>query len=322
MKKAVFNFFKGVLILCVAAKIGYAISGLLGNKTDYNSVVLRVSNSKKDVDYDLGAAMRYLEAEFKKAGFKVLGETYTGDLYNKKFDAAGINVYVRGYPPFYDLRMRMPGINIYYLHRFSYFYKEELRNFQYYLSSQKNIWAAMQGTLDVEILENGFLEHERLEPEKEYESDVVYIYEYYNEAYGAFLKYYMKALIYSGAAFERLGEERRKKVMKNTKLVVYDAGFSDKDDNNYVPYAVLDIISYGRPLLTNRRFPLELFMDKNVYLFNDTETMMYQTHLALQESNEVREEKAKKARERLNKGFKVKNEFFEKLRKERKIKLF
>ncbi len=311
----IWNFARGLAVwaaaLFVGALLGYAVSTCMGNKTDDRLVAFRIGNLESEADYDLQCAVNFLEHKFKEAGFRVAGTAYSDDLYPKKLNTAGINVFVRGFGIFFDLRMNKNGLNVYYMHRFATFYAEELRHFDRYLSSQKSILEAVKGEKDIDLLPGGFVPHEALEPDYEY--DVLYIYEYYNDLYDAFIQRYNNPKIYSGRAFADLGKAGREAELKKARLVVYEMGPVGKDDEIYVPYAVYDIMSYGRPLLTNRKAALTAYFAPNVWLFDEVEDMALTTNRALNTSDIVRERKAANARQILQTYFDIKVPFLEKL---------
>ena len=70
---------------------------------------------------------------------------------------------------------------------------------------------------------------------------------------------------------------------------------SPLDDANYVPYAVYDIISYGRPLMTNA--PSTAGID--IYYYTNDEELINKTINTLSEKDEVRENKAAQTREKI-----------------------
>lgn len=274
---------------------GYVTADGMGLKTDSRLVAFRIGNQRDVIDYDMLAAIRFLEYKFRQEGYKIAGYAYAGDMYPKELDAAGVNVFVRGFPNFYDLRMNPNSRNIYYMHRFAQFYAEELRNFDYYLSSQKKVLDAVDGRVRVDLLPGGFVPHERLIPGT-YAYDVLYIYEFYNPVYDAFIRRYNNPKTYSGARFAALSDEEREEELKKAKLVVYEMGPVGEDDEIYVPYAAYDIISYGRPLLTNRKPNLDWYFGGDVWLFDDVESMALATNQALNTADGIRERKAADAR--------------------------
>lgn len=301
------GFFLRVFLGAMLFLLGIGLSGGFYRARTAKDVVFRVSNSRTEMDYDFSAALAYLKYRFNENGYRVLGTAYAGALYPKRFDQAQINVYVRGFWPFYDLRLKDKGESVYYIHRIMEIYRQEMQGYDYYLSSQKGIDNAVKRSVKLDFLEGGAVPHERLEAR--YDKDVLYIYEYGNVAYAAFLKQNLKAAIYSGRAFAALSEEAQRKELSSARLVVYEMGEAGADDANYVPYAVYDVISYGRPVLTNYKAPLEQMFYQNVHWFKKREDMGEATLKALEIDDQEREQRAQAAREKLL-GVKNENRFF------------
>ena len=291
-----------IAVIVLAALIGFGAGTLAGKgreaPVDRKTVAFRIGAQKNVIDYDMLAAADYLDYLFRRAGYEVIGRSYAGDLYPERLDGAGVNVFVRGFVSFFDLRMNERSQNVYYMHRFSEFFEEELRGYGYCLSSQKRAQEAGNGTCPVMFLPGGFVPHERLEPD-EYAYDVLYIYEYYDPDYDAFIQRYARPKVYGGAGFAKLSAEERAEELRKARLVVYDMSDAVQDDAGYVPYAAYDIISYGRPLLTDRKTRLEAETGGNAWLFGNPEEMKRLTAEALNLPDGIREQKGAAARELL-----------------------
>lgn len=291
------KFLWGFFLIGVAVLVcGLFVGGAVYQKQNRKSVAFRVSTPREAMDYDFMAALAYLKKRFEESGYTVLGTAYAGRLYPKLFDRAGINVYVRGFEPFYDLRTNEKALNVFYIQRMETIYREELQRYDYYLSSQKGLKNVLKDTLKIDFLEGGAVKHEALKPS--YLADVLYIYEYKNSEYEAFLQS-LDAKVYSGRTFAGLSEEMKKKELSSARLVVYEMGENGVDDKDYVPYAVYDVISYGRPVLTNYKEPLERLFYQNVHWFDSKDDMAAMTMSVLALEDEKREAAALEARERL-----------------------
>ncbi len=280
---------------------------------DPEVVAFRIGAQKRVVDYDMLAATDYLAYLFRRVGYKVPDYAYAGDLYPERLDGAGVNVFVRGFESFFDLRMNERSQNIYYMHRFSNFFEEELRGYDYCLSSQKRALKAGNGATSVTFQAGGFVPHERLEP-NEYAYDVLYIYEYYDPDYDAFIQRYTRPKIYSGATFAGLSVKERAEELRKARLVVYDMSDAVQDDADYVPYAAYDIISYGRPLLTDHKTRLYNETDGNVWLAGNQDDMKRLTAQALELTDDEREQRGAVARQRMREKVVPALELLQKLR--------
>lgn len=287
------------LLLCVMLIIG--IGGGYWLKRQ-GSVVFRVGQRQNEIDYDMHAALVFLAYRLEQAGLKVVGMSYSGDLYPEKFNQAKTNIFVRGYRPFYDTRMGDNAKNIFYVHRTPSFYREEMRNFDAYLTSQKSMFENTRNELPIRFFDGGAVPHERLEPD--YRFDVLYIYEYYNSSFAGFLSSRYTIKQYSGIEFMLLGKAKREEALAQAKVVIYDSLSPQSDiadsDKHYVPYAVYDIISYGRPVMTGYREELLRLFGEDVFMYadklEDKEVLLARV---LQMSDTERENKAAAARKRL-----------------------
>ena len=283
-------------ILCILA----LIIGLWGGVKwrDYKntkSVVFRISTDKKMMDYDLQAAVNYLQYKLEKQGYTVLPWRYPGNFYHQTGDNAGINIFIRSNEFFYDTRMNSKAFNIYYLHRFLHIYAEEMQGYNYYLSSQKNLHKALPNYPNIGYFGVGAVPHKKLTPQYQY--DVLYISETTNKNYLQYLKENYKYKYYSSLKFGNLTESERKDMLSQARIVIYDMDKSPLDDADYSSYAVYDIISYGRPLITNLSKSLYKTFGTNIYYYQNDENMIIQTTHALTEKDNIREAKAAKARE-------------------------
>ena len=290
------RIFFGVFLSTTIFVCGIYLERCVFREVTAKHVVFRVSTPREELDYDFMAALAYLKKRFEENGYRVWGTAYAGRLYPKLFDRAGINVYVRGFEPFYDLRTNEKALNVFYIQRMETIYREELQRYDYYLSSQKGLQNALKDTLKIDFLEGGAVKHEALKPS--YLADVLYIYEYKNSEYEAFLQS-LDAKVYSGRTFAGLSEEMKKKELSSARLVVYEMGENGVDDKDYVPYAVYDVMSYGRPVLTNFKEPLERLFYHNVHWFDSKDDMAAMTMRVLALEDEKREAAALEARERL-----------------------
>lgn len=259
------------------------------------SVAFRIGNAQRYIDYDMLSAINFLKYKFQKAGFNILGTAYAGDLYPENLDDADINVFVRGFPIFFDLRLSDEKIDVFYLHRFSHLYVEELNQYDFYISSQQNLLNALRDKDNAHLLPFGAVPHKALIPDN-YDYDVLYIYEYFNQDFYNFIQSVHNPKVYSGSQFAQLTPQDRENELKKAKVIVYEMGGDNPDDPAYVPYAVFDIISYGRPLLTNDKLLLSTFFNDNVWLFKDNSSMFVSLSQALNSSDDIREKKARAAR--------------------------
>lgn len=265
-------------------------------------VIIRVGQRQSEVDYDLQSALDFLSYQLKKEGYRVGGFSYNGDLYPAVFNNARVNIFVRGYKPFYDVRMSEKAKNVMYVHRTAAFYQEEMRNYDYYLTSQKMVFNGVKREIPISFFGGGAVPHERLKPD--YRFDVLYIYEVMDNDFYKFLMANYAAKVYSGIEFMGFSQPERERLLSEAKVVMYNtlslkSEIADSDDL-YVPYAVYDIMSYGRPLLTSYRYKLHREFKDLVGVYNDdTQSAIEKLTRAFEMSDEQREKMAGIAREKL-----------------------
>ena len=299
MRKAGRLYLLLALMLLVGAGGGVALR-LFSNWRISQTAVIRVGNERTMVDYDLQAAVNYLVYRLEQDGYTVVGTAYSGEMYPPKLNFAGLNVFVRGFLPFYDVRLNENGQNWFYLHRSGPFFKEELRHYDLYLFSQKNFYDEVKDKLAAVYWEGRAVPHKRLEPQYEY--DVLYIFEDDKDGFEQMLKNSLKAKTYGAMAFAALSEAERETALKQARVVMYQM-MPEKDadyDVFYVPYAVYDIMSYGRPVVTNRRQKLEQNFSGKVWFYDDeTESKVRALQEVLRLTDEEREQLAMIAREEL-----------------------
>lgn len=290
------SYFLALIILLFAVGFFYGKYYQQVQKT----VVFRVSMEKDKVDYDLASAMDYMRYIFVKSGYKVYDTKYPGDFYFNEADNAKINVFVRGYKPFIDLRLKQSAFNVYFMHRFTDLYNMEFNGYDYFISSQHNFINFMKerGYLfKGGYFASGAVPHEALKPDYQY--DVLYIYEYTASEHEDVISEFNNHKIYGGMAFAKLSKNEREQELAKAKTVVYLSGFFSGDDENYIPYAACDIISYGRPLVTNFRESLVKKFGNDVYFFDSADDLKNVLNSALSEDDKKREVKALNVRQKL-----------------------
>ena len=295
MKKQIKNIIFPILCLLVLL-IGILCGVQWRHYKDSKTVVFRISTDKKFIDYDLKTAINYLQYQFEKMGYTVLPWRYPGAFYHQKGDNAAINIFIRSNAFFYDTRMNKDALDIYYLHRFFYIYGEEMQGYDYYLSSQQNLKDALRNYPNVGYFGVGAIPHQKLTPQYKY--DVLYIAENINPQYMAFLEQNYQVEHYNSLTFGRLTEDEIKAKLAQARLVIYDKEPSSQDDADYVPYAVYDIIGYGRPLMTNASAPLHKTFANDIYLYQNEQELFAKVSQALKESDDIREQKADRARQK------------------------
>ena len=284
-----------IFLFCCLFAIGLGCGVGYRYLDDNKTVAIRIGQSQNLLDYDLMSSINFISYHLEKQGYKVSGVSYAGNLYPASLDKAKHNIFVRVFEPFFDVRFKKDTQNTFYVERFVKQYAEEFVGYNNYITSQKSIQQQMSHLAKMHYLPSGAIPHLLLKPD--YHNDVLCIYEWLNLEYAEFLKQHIPNFkIYSGAKFARLSDKEREQELATAKLVVYLMEDGIKDDRDFVPFAVYDIISYGRPLLTNFKPSLAHEFNNNIFLFNNLNELILTTVKAVKTPSHIREEHAQIAR--------------------------
>lgn len=241
--------FVGVCVALLGFFGGKYAKERIGSKYDEDKVAIRVELVLNDIDYDLQAALDMLKCKYEKEG-KDVYFSYAGDLYPSRLDDAKINVFARGYAPGLDKRIANDTHNVYFVHRFVQGYVEEFRNFDQYIATNKDFVSAGNSIgLEMDYLEPIACEHEKLDNKNA--SKVLYIYEDYNKDVLASIKKIGGVKVYDSISYNKLSKDEKIKELLEAKVVVFDGRHNDYVRGNKVAYAVYDILSYGKNVITN-----------------------------------------------------------------------
>ena len=286
------------IILVISFILGLAVGKFYQQYRFNHSVAIRISSPEHEIDYDLKQAINFLSYQFEKEGFYIAGISDANDLYPARLDKAKINLFVRGFTPFYDVRAPKDRINIFYVERTDKQYNEEYTGYDAYWTNQHIIKEKLSPKLKVHYFQSGAKPRPLLTANDEY--DVLYISEAYNPYYTQFLRAkYPNSKIYGSTDFGNLPLTDQQHELSKAKLVVYEMLPNSADDKDFVPFAVYDIIAYGRPCLTNFKAPLAQQFDNNVFMFRNDAELEKQTEHLLTMPDKVREQKAQTARKSL-----------------------
>lgn len=266
------------IFLLVFMAVGVIVLGFFGGKYakeymvdgyDENKVAIRVELPLEDIDYDLQASLDMLKCKYEKEG-KDVYFSYAGDLYPSKLNDAKINVFARGYAPGLDKRIAKGTHNVYFVHRFVQGYMEEFRNFDQYIATSKDfVMAGNSIGIKIDYLEPVACEHEKLDNRNA--NKILYIYEDVNRGVIADIKKIGGVRAYDSISFNSLSKDEKIKELLEAKVVVFDGRYNDYVRGNKVAYAVYDILSYGKDVITNWNDEVEKLIreGKNIRGFRD-----------------------------------------------------
>lgn len=288
-KKHLYTILFIIFILAIAAGKFYQQYRL------NHSVAIRIGMPENELDYDLKQSINFISYQIEKQGYNVVGKSYAGNLYPPHLNQAKINIFVRGFTPFYDVRISKDKTNIFYVERPTKLYQEEFVGYDAYWISQAILKKKLSSILNTLYIPSNAQPRPLLNLNEEY--DILYIYEAYNPQYTQFLKEkYPKHKIYGGTDFGNLPFLEQHQELSKAKLVVYEMLQDSHEDIDFIPFAVYDIIAYGRPCLTNFKPSLTQKFGSNIYLFNTPQEQAEKTFQILNMPNHIREQKAKDAR--------------------------
>jgi hypothetical protein len=272
IKKYIFLVAILVVVVVLGFYLGVKLSKHNGRTLDDKVVAFRIGIREKLVDYDLKAMLSYLKCKYEKEGYEVREFAYAGDLYPKRLDNAGVNLFVRGdFVPF-DKRVNEKAHNIYFVQRFVGGYIEEFRNFDEYLSIQEPlIVAAKANGVEVGYLEGGSCKNKNLATKDA--KNIIYIYEEKDASVINRVSKIRNAKIYSTIDFAELEEKEKIAELEKARMVVFDRDLKRLPDKKYVPYAVYELIGYGKKVITNSHNGTKL--PDGVMRFSDVNEMIY-----------------------------------------------
>lgn len=117
-----------VLTVILLVLIGFLFVTKGSVKANLNKVALRIGELRQYRTMNRADVNNYMENAFARIGYDVVSVT-EDNLYPSTAADAGVNVYVRGYNPFNELKTNKKGVNIVYLRDFDSLYEEEMKAF-------------------------------------------------------------------------------------------------------------------------------------------------------------------------------------------------
>lgn len=264
-------------------------------KKAQKNVTFRINLRKQDVDFNMYSAVDYLKQRFVEKGYEV-NVLFGGNLYNPVADKADINVFIRGNSPFLDARINKKAKNLYFVLNPEQMFQVELNNFDKYLVNSHEFSMHLKALhYDNVKLVFGSASHDLLKPSDEYDVLLISDADDTSLAQNLDADYTLKA--YTGKDFVKLGSKKAEEELAKARLVIYEP--NPFTFHNNVPYAVLNIVSYGRPVLTYYAKIIEDYFGDDIETFKDIYEMREKIDKLLYEDALKREERAQKARQKL-----------------------
>lgn len=123
--KIILSVLTGILLVLIIGL--FAFKG--GNtKVDLNKLALRIGELRQYRTMSRADVNGAMEKAFTRLGYNVVSST-EDNLYPSTSEDAGVNVYVRGYNQFQELRPNKKAVNVLYIRDFDSLYPEELDAF-------------------------------------------------------------------------------------------------------------------------------------------------------------------------------------------------
>ena len=263
-------------------------------KSFRKNVTFRINSRKQLIDYRTFSSIEYLKYKFGEKGYQAT-VLFGGNLYNPIADEADINVFVRGEGPFLDARMNKKAKNLFFINS-EHLYPEEMNNFDGYLTISNEFLDSFKVFKKDDVkLVFGSAPHRLLQPSYLY--DVLFISDDDQTLTPEYIPSAYQIQTYSGKEFVKLSSAQKESELSKARLVIYET--SPSHSKISVPYAVLNIISYGRPVLTNEAKILKSYFLGEVETYWGYDDMINKIEKLLNEDVSKLEERAQRARQKL-----------------------
>ncbi|MBR5154335.1 MAG: glycosyltransferase [Alphaproteobacteria bacterium] len=128
-----------VLIVCLFAFKGNS------SKADLNKLALRIGELRQYRTMSRADVNGAMERAFGRVGYNVVSST-EDNLYPATAENAGVNIYVRGYVPFNELKVNKNAVNVVYIRDFDALYPEELGAYDGIATSSRDFYNYIRGT--------------------------------------------------------------------------------------------------------------------------------------------------------------------------------
>ncbi len=114
-----------VLTVILLALIAFLFVSKGSAKTDLNKLALRIGELRQYRTMNRADTNNFMEKAFSRVGYDVVSST-EDNLYPTNTEDAGVNIYVRGYNPFNEMKANKKAVNIVYIRDFESMYPEEM----------------------------------------------------------------------------------------------------------------------------------------------------------------------------------------------------
>jgi len=134
--KIILSVLTGVLLLLIA---GLFVFNGPSVKVDLNKLALRIGELRQYRTMNRADVNGAMEKAFSRIGYTVASTT-EDNLYPANAQDAGVNIYVRGYTPYNELKTNKDGVNVLYLRDYSALFPEELDAYDGIATSSRDFY--------------------------------------------------------------------------------------------------------------------------------------------------------------------------------------
>lgn len=115
-----------VLTVILLALIAFLFVSKGSQKANLNKAALRIGELRQYRTMNRADVNNYMEKAFARVGYDVVSST-EDNLYPSTTTDAGVNIYVRGYNPYNEVKTNPKAVNVVYIRDFDSMYEEELK---------------------------------------------------------------------------------------------------------------------------------------------------------------------------------------------------
>ncbi|MCM1324673.1 MAG: glycosyltransferase [Acetobacter sp.] len=133
-----------ILTVILLALIAFLFVSKGTAKANLNKVALRIGELRQYRTMNRADVNNYMEKSFARVGYDVVSST-EDNLYPSMAEDAGVNIYVRGYNPFSELKTNKKAVNIVYLRDFDSLYEEEMKAYDGIATSSRDFYNYVMG---------------------------------------------------------------------------------------------------------------------------------------------------------------------------------
>ena len=140
--KIVLSVLTGVLLVLIVCLFAFKGDG---GRVDLNKLALRIGELRQYRTMNRADVNGAMERAFSRVGYNVASST-EDNLYPTSSDDAGVNIYVRGYNPFNELKTNKKAVNVVYIRDFDSLQPEELDAYDGIATSSREFYNYIMST--------------------------------------------------------------------------------------------------------------------------------------------------------------------------------